>query len=309
MTLKLGVIGLSEGNGHPYSWSAIFNGYDLEAMEHCGYPVIPRYLERQSWPECRIDGAEVVAIWTQDIEQSKHIAKAAHIKEVVENYSDMIGKVDAVLLARDDAENHLKYAEPFLRAGLPIYIDKPIAVSVAALDKLYSLQQYNGQIFTCSALRYSQELMLSEADKQRLGQIQQITAHTPKSWQKYAVHIIEPVLNMLPKGNTAIATVSLPQSKMDSRINSSNEALDETGSLMVRWQSGIQTNFFAVGAAKTPITIRVFGDNDWQDLTFTDSFSAFRAALQAFINGINNKKIASDRAFNEQVVSLLESGI
>jgi len=296
MTLKLGVIGLSEGNGHPYSWSAIFNSYDLEAMEHCGYPVIPRYLERQSWPECRIDGAEVVAIWTQDIEQSKHIAKAAHIKEVVENYSDMIGKVDAVLLARDDAENHLKYAEPFLRAGLPIYIDKPIAVSVAALDKLYSLQQYNGQIFTCSALRYSQELMLSEADKQRLGQIQQITAHTPKSWQKYAVHIIEPVLNMLPKDDTPIETLS---PKVD----------DDSGSLMVRWQSGIQTNFFAVGAAKTPITIRVFGDNDWQDLTFTDSFSAFRAALQAFINGINNKKIASDRAFNEQVVSLLESGI
>jgi len=296
MGLRLGVIGLSEGNGHPYSWSAIFNGYDLEAMEDCGYPVIPCYLEQQSWPECRIDGAEVVAIWTQDIEQSKHIAKAAHIKEVVENYSDMIGKVDAVLLARDDAENHLKYAEPFLRAGLPIYIDKPIAVSVAALDKLYSLQQYNGQIFTCSALRYSQELMLSEADKQRLGQIQQITAHTPKSWQKYAVHIIEPVLNMLPKDDTPIETLS---PKVD----------DDSGSLIVRWQSGIQTNFFAVGAAKTPITIRVFGDNDWQDLTFTDSFSAFRAALQAFINGINNKKIASDRAFNEQVVSLLESGI
>ncbi len=296
MTLKLGVIGLSEGNGHPYSWSAIFNGYDLEAMEHCGYPVIPRYLERQSWPECRIDGAEVVAIWTQDIEQSKHIAKAAHIKEVVENYSDMIGKVDAVLLARDDAENHLKYAEPFLRAGLPIYIDKPIAVSVAALDKLYSLQQYNGQIFTCSALRYSQELMLSEADKKQIGQIKHISAFTPKSWRKYAVHIIEPILNMLPKDDTPIETLS---PKVD----------DDSGSLIVRWQSGIQTNFFAVGAAKTPITIRVFGDNDWQDLTFTDSFSAFRAALQAFINGINNKKIASDRAFNEQVVSLLESGI
>ncbi len=123
------------------------------------------------------------------------------------------------------------------------------------------------------------------------------------------MHIIEPILNMLPKDDTPIATDSLPQSKIDSRINSSNEAIDEAGSLIVRWQSGIQTNFFAVGAAKTPITIRVFGDNDWQDLTFTDSFSAFRAALQAFINGINNKKIASDRAFNEQVVSLLESGI
>ena len=25
--LKLGVVGLSEGNGHPYSWSAIFKSF------------------------------------------------------------------------------------------------------------------------------------------------------------------------------------------------------------------------------------------------------------------------------------------
>ncbi len=309
MSLRLGVIGLSEGNGHPYSWSAIFNGYDADAMEDCGYPVIPRYLEQQSWPECRLEGAEVVAVWTQDIAQSRHIAKAAHIKEVVSNYSDMLGKVDAVLLARDDAENHLKYAEPFLRAGLPIYIDKPIALSLAALDKLYDLQQYEGQIFTCSALRYSQELILSEADKQRLGQIKQITAFTPKSWQKYAVHIIEPVLNMLPEGDTAIEMVSLAHSNKADNINSSNETLDEAGSLLVRWQSGIQTNFFAVGVGKTPITIRVLGSSDLQDLTFTDSFSAFRAALQAFVKGINNKQVASSRSFNERVVALLEKGV
>lgn len=296
MSLRLGVIGLSEGNGHPYSWSAIFNGYDADAMENCGYPVIPRYLEQQSWPECWIEGAEVVAIWTQDIEQSRHIAKAAHIKEVVSNYSDMLGKVDAVLLARDDAQNHQKYAEPFLRAGLPIYIDKPIALSVAALDKLYDLRQYESQIFTCSALRYSQELMLSGADRKQLGQIKQITAFTPKSWQKYAVHIIEPVLNMLPKGDTPIETLS-------PTVN------DDTGSLIVRWQSGIQTNFFALGGGLTPITIRVSGTNGYKDLNFTDSFSSFKAALQAFVNGIQQNKVASPKAFNKQVVELLESGL
>ena len=26
--LRVGILGLSEGNGHPYSWSAIFNGFD-----------------------------------------------------------------------------------------------------------------------------------------------------------------------------------------------------------------------------------------------------------------------------------------
>lgn len=26
--IRLGMVGMTEGNGHPYSWSAIFNGYD-----------------------------------------------------------------------------------------------------------------------------------------------------------------------------------------------------------------------------------------------------------------------------------------
>ena len=106
MKLKLGIIGLSDGNGHPYSWSAIFNGYNPEAMESCGFPVIPRYLEKQKWPESRIPNAEVIAIWTQDPNLSAHIAEAANTF-IAPRPEDIIGKVDAVLLARDDAENHL----------------------------------------------------------------------------------------------------------------------------------------------------------------------------------------------------------
>lgn len=297
MTLKLGVIGSSEGNGHPYSWSAIFNGYDALEMEKCGYPVIPRYLEQQQWPASQIKEARVTAIWTQDIALSRHIAKSAKIEHVVACYTDMIGQVDAVLLARDDAYHHLQYAEPFLRQGIPIYIDKPIALSINDLDKLYALEQYSGQIFTCSALRYSQQLALTKADRQSLGTIKQITAFTPKSWSKYAVHIIEPVLKMLSEGDNPVEMTALSADK-DSG----------SGSLMVRWGSGIQTNFFALGDVQTPISIRVFGTNGWKDFTFTDSFSAFKAALQVFIEGISDKKVMSDKVFNTTVVQLLERG-
>lgn len=297
MTLKLGVIGSSEGNGHPYSWSAIFNGYDSVEMEKCDYPVIPRYLEQQQWPASQIKEARVTAIWTQDIALSRHIAKAAKIEHVVTCYTDMIGQVDAVLLARDDAYNHLQYAEPFLRQGIPIYIDKPIALSVNDLDKLYALEQYSGQIFTCSALRYSKQLVLTTADRQSLGPIKQITAFTPKSWSKYAVHIIEPVLNMLSEGDEIVEMIA-----------PSCHRSDGSGSLAVCWSSGIQTNFFALGNGQSPISIRVFGTSGWKDFTFTDSFSAFKAALQAFIQDISDKKVMSDRAFNTRVVQLLERG-
>ncbi|WP_298973456.1 Gfo/Idh/MocA family oxidoreductase [uncultured Psychrobacter sp.] len=297
MTLRLGIIGSSEGNGHPYSWSAIFNGYDSAEMENCGYPVIPRYLEKQNWPTSQIGGAEVTAVWTQDIALSKHIAKAARIEQVVSCYADMIGQVDAILLARDDAHNHLRFAEPFLTAGLPIYIDKPIALSIDELNQLYALEQYPGQIFTCSALRYSAQLALSAADHQKLGNIKQIAAFTPKSWSKYAVHIVEPVLNMLSKEDEPIEMTVPITNRGDSSAN-----------LKVYWSSGIQTSFFALGEIQTPIFIRIFGTNTWKDFTFNDSFSAFKSALQAFIQGILDNKVMSDRAFNTKVVQILERG-
>ena len=50
--IKLGVIGLSEGNRHPFSWSAIINGdFNEKAMAECGFPVIGEYLSvnRPRW--------------------------------------------------------------------------------------------------------------------------------------------------------------------------------------------------------------------------------------------------------------------
>ncbi|MBO6762609.1 MAG: gfo/Idh/MocA family oxidoreductase, partial [Roseivirga sp.] len=102
--LRLGVIGLSDGNGHPYSWSAIFNGYNPEYMKDCPFPVIPQYLSERSFPADAIKGAVVTHIWTQDEAVSRHIAKASKIQTVCQKMEDMIGQVDAVLLARDDAE-------------------------------------------------------------------------------------------------------------------------------------------------------------------------------------------------------------
>ena len=70
--LKLGIIGTSKGNGHPYSWSAIFNGYDPKYMKNCPYPVIYDYLSKQKFPEDNIKGASVTHIWTQNKKISEH---------------------------------------------------------------------------------------------------------------------------------------------------------------------------------------------------------------------------------------------
>ena len=44
--IKLGILGMSEGNAHPYSWSAIINGrFDRQEITRVGYPAVAAYLD------------------------------------------------------------------------------------------------------------------------------------------------------------------------------------------------------------------------------------------------------------------------
>ena len=172
------------GNGHPYSWSAIFNGYNKSAMDDCGFPVIPIYLAKQRFPEDTIEGAKVTNVWTQSINLSKKIARATNIENVSHSITEMIPQIDAVLLARDDAENHFKFAKKFLEAGLPVFIDKPLAINMQSANKILSLEQYEGQIFSCSASRYAGEFDLMSDDLEEMGQLKKIVGYTPNSWEK-----------------------------------------------------------------------------------------------------------------------------
>ena len=291
--LRLGLIGMSPGNGHPYSWSAICNGYDQVLMEDCGFPVIPRYLEKQNFPYDFINNAKVTHIWTQDNNLSKHIAKASKIANIANDFEDLIGSVDAVLLARDDAENHLYFAKPFLEAGIPIYIDKPLALSLNEAKKLFDLQSYSGQIFSCSALGYADELAPDSSELASIGEIRSIIGFTPKDWDKYAIHIIEPLLRLLPDDDV----VEVSRWKAGGRTT-----------LHIQFSSGIDAQITTFGDSIVPITLKVIGSAGCIDLQFGDAFQCFKTALQDFIASAKEKKSRISTSRMLRVVSLVEMG-
>ena len=107
-TLKLGIIGLSSGNGHPYSWSAIFNGYDPEEMARCPFPSIPEYLGKRSFPEDAIADAEVTHVWCDSEDAAQSVSKCSLVGNICHSLEELVDSVDAILLARDDAENNLR---------------------------------------------------------------------------------------------------------------------------------------------------------------------------------------------------------
>lgn len=291
--LKLGIIGMSDGNGHPYSWSAIFNGYNPEIMKDCPFPVIPEYLSRQTFPDHAIPNANVTHIWTQDKKLSEHIASASLIDNIVDNYTDMIGNVDAVLLARDDPENHLEMSRPFLEAGLPIYIDKPLALTVNKAKEIYSYQKYEGQIFTCSALQFADEFNPNKLDIEKPGELKTIKATIMKDWDKYGIHIIEPVLKIIGEQGQ-IKNV---------------DSCDYEGArtVFVDWESGLKTIFATTGEKQSNLEIEIEGVKDTLTIPFKDTYSAFKKALSAFLHAVRTKESVS-MEFVFKVVNIIEKG-
>lgn len=294
MPIRLGLIGMSPGNGHPYSWGAIFNGYDAVQMEECGFPVIPRYLEEQSFPEAAIRDANVTHVWAQVREIADHISKSVLIPNVVDDFTAMIGHIDGLLLARDDAQTHAQFAAPFLDAGIPVYIDKPLALSVDEAQRMIDRQRFPGQIFSCSALKYANELTLSEEDLARLGRIRYVAATVPKDWDKYAIHAIDPILNLVGDRGELVGT----RASSDSGFSS----------LSATYRDDFHLRITALGKVPAPISITVFGELNWKELVFRDSFHAFKFALEDFVEGIRNHDVRTSPKSMLNAIRLVEAG-
>src|ERR1039457_1435149 len=96
--IRLGMAGMVDGNGHPYSWSAIFNGFDAAAMARCPYPVITEYLSRQPPAALGIPGARVTHLWCDAPKAAQLVPQASLVPNVVTEATDMIGHVDAVII-------------------------------------------------------------------------------------------------------------------------------------------------------------------------------------------------------------------
>ena len=269
----LGVIGLSEGNGHPYSWSAIINGdYDARVMADCGFPVIPQYLAANR-DTLGIPGARVTHVWTQDAKISRGIAAASKIEHVADRLEDLIGAVDAVLLSRDDPETHVQFARPFLDAGVPLFIDKPLAFNDADLD--YFVRQHEaGKFFmSCSSMRYASEHAPAKADFPSLGPIELVTAVGKKDWPKYGVHMLEAAFALL--GDPMPVAVR-------------NSGRPHRDIVTVEFESGVQASVHLFYDIAPTFQASIFGRNAWRQVEYKNWYAMFRANIVAFVESVRS---------------------
>ena len=105
--------------------------------------------------------------------------------------------MDAVIVARDDYQLHFQLAQPFLEAGLPVFVDKPLSVD---LEELRALKPYleSGQLMSCSGMRYARELDEPRANLAAYGHLKLIRGAIVLSWEKYGVHLLDAAFGLTP---------------------------------------------------------------------------------------------------------------
>jgi len=266
--IRLAMLGMVDGNGHPYSWSAMFNGYDKEAMAGCPYAGIPEYLDKQPADTLQIAGASVTHIWTDDPTDARHVAKCSLIPNIVEQPEDVIGRVDAVIIATDKGHEHVERCMPFVEAGLPVFVDKPLCDNAEDL-KTFSRWVAEGKpLLSSSCMRYAKEFIGYRLSTSDLGELRYVSITTPKTWERYGIHALEAVYPILGAGFLTARNTGKKDRNVVHFTHKSGADVIVVANMDMYGSFGVLT---------------LCGTKDHAQIEFKDSFYAFQTQLRAFI--------------------------
>lgn len=272
-TLRFAMLGMIPGNGHPYSWSAIINGYDPAAMAPCPYPAIPRYLGAQPLSSVRVPDAQVTHVWTDNPDEAPLVAKASLIPNVVKRPEEVIGKVDAVFISTDDGFEHVRRARPFVEAGLPVFIDKPLAISVEDLRTFIAWEKAGSLILSSSGARYAVELDPWLADRSSLGELRWVSSVNCKKWENYGIHALEPAFCFVGPGFTSVRLESQPNMEVAHLTHRSGVQVN----IPIIYDGGGSAGTLQACGTAAPVTLR-----------FANTYASFRRQMVAFIDYVRS---------------------
>lgn len=136
--------------------------------------------------------------------------------EIVDSIDALLEQVDAVLLETNDGRPHLEQVIPVLRAGKPVFVDKPIAGSLTDAVAIFeAARRYDVPLFSSSSLRF-----MEGAQQVRGGSIGDVTGadvYSPCSLEPthpdlfwYGIHGVETLFTVMGTGCESVSRTSTP---------------------------------------------------------------------------------------------------
>ena len=152
---------------------------------------------------------EVIGIYSNEPEAVKKLNEQFGTP-IMADFADAVGQVDGVMITARHGDNHYKYAKPYMDAGIPMFIDKPItcseeeAVAFMREARDRGIRLCGGS--TCAAL--AETLTLAEVVRtEALGKVRGgavVSPFQPNSpyggFTFYAQHLIEIMTTIFGEG-------------------------------------------------------------------------------------------------------------
>ncbi|MBN2136217.1 MAG: Gfo/Idh/MocA family oxidoreductase [Sedimentisphaerales bacterium] len=194
--LRLGMIGLD--TSHVIAFTEAINA---KTNEH-GCKVVAGYP----------GGSPDVASSANRVEGFTQQLREKYGLEIVDSIEQLCGKVDGVLLESVDGRPHLKQAGPVIKAGLPLFIDKPMAGSLADVIEIFRLaKQANVPCWSSSSLRYTPGAVDARSNADT-GAVLGCDAYGPCSLEAhhpdlywYGVHGVEMLFTVMGPGCKSVS--------------------------------------------------------------------------------------------------------
>lgn len=126
---------------------------------------------------------------------------------ITDSIAELLDQVDVVLLETNDGRLHLEQVIPVFKAGKRVFIDKPIAASLADTKAIFAAaKQYNVPTFSSSSLRYVENIPDLAAGK-LIGDITGADTFAPATLESthpdlfwYGIHGVEMLFALLGTG-------------------------------------------------------------------------------------------------------------
>lgn len=202
--IRVGIIGLD--TSHAPAFTKALNDENAKP-EVAGCRVVAAY--PQGSPDIR-SSVERVPEYTEQVQKLG--------VEIVDSIDELLKRVDVVLLETNDGRPHLEQALPVLKAGKRMFIDKPMAGSLADAIAIFELaRQHNTPIFTSSALRYGPNTQAVRGGSigdvlgcDTYGPCHLEATHPEFFW--YGIHGIEALFTVMGPSCLSVSRTSSPSS-------------------------------------------------------------------------------------------------
>ncbi len=197
--IKIGIIGLD--TSHVPAFTGLFNNPNAEG-DLAGFKVVAGFPGGSK---------DVEASYTRVDKFTKEIHDK-HGVEIVDSIDALLAKVDVVLIESVDGRPHLAQAIPVFKAGKKVFIDKPIAGSLADCLLIFELaRKHKTPVFSSSSLRFATNMQPIRTDP-KLGKVLGCVSYSPCEIEPhhpdlfwYGVHGVEALYTIMGTGCKSVS--------------------------------------------------------------------------------------------------------